>query len=96
MPLPTGIFSKSESDISFSNGSLSKVKIIQPSELLGAVRLIPTALKAMLAAPAELLQLKIDYSSREKELLELKKTILELQTEIEKGKLEREKGKSME
>ena len=91
LPLPTGYFSKTESDISFSNGSLSKVKIIQPSEVLGAISLIPNALKAMFAVPAELLQLKVDYSSREKELLELKKTMLELQAEIEKKKLERER-----
>ena len=32
LPLPTGFFSKSESDISFSDGRLSKVKIVQPRD----------------------------------------------------------------
>lgn len=86
LPLPTGYFSKTESDISFSNGSLSKVKITQPSEVLGAISLIPDALKAMFAAPAELIQLKINHSTREKNLLELEKAILELQAEIQKKK----------
>ena len=96
LPLPTGIFSENKSDVSFSNGMLSKIKIIQPSEVLGAIGIIPGALKAMLAIPTELIQLKVDYSSREKELLELKKTMLELQAEIDKKKLEHEKERSDE
>ena len=96
LPLPTGTFSENKSDVSFSNGMLSKIKIIQPSEVLGAIGIIPGALKAMLAIPTELIQLKVDYSSREKELLELKKTMLELQAEIDKKKLEYKKERSDE
>lgn len=93
LPFPRGFASKNEYDVSFSNGALSRRKIVRPSEALSAVNMVPNALKAMISVPAELLQLKVDYSSREKELLELKKAMLEAQTEVAKKQAELEKLK---
>ncbi len=88
LPFPKRNFSNNEYDVSFSNGMLSRSKTVQPSEVLRVVNIIPNALKAMFAIPTELLQLKVDYSSREKELLELKKAMLEAQAEIIKKQAE--------
>ena len=88
LPFPRGFASKNEYDVSFSNGMLSRSKIVQPSEALSTVSILPDALKAMISVPAELLQLKVNYSSREKEILELKKAMFEAQTEIIKKQAE--------
>ena len=93
LPFPRGFASKNEYDVSFSNGRLSRRKIVRPSEALSAVNIVPNALKAMISVPSELLQLKVNYSSREKEILELKKAMLEAQTEIIKKQAELEKLK---
>ena len=96
LPLPRGGFSKNEYDFSFSDGNLSRSKTIQPSEALSAVNIIPNALKAMISVPAELLQLRVNYSTHEKELLELKKTMLEAQAEIKRKELELDEIKKRE
>lgn len=88
--MPKGSFSKNEYDVSFSNGMLSKSKISQPSEVLGAVMILPNVLKEVFAFPTELIQLKVDYSSSKKELVELKKAMLEAQAEINIKQLELE------
>jgi len=88
--MPKGGFSKNEYDVAFTNGMLTKSKVVQPSETLGAVMVLPNTLRAIFAIPTELIQLKVNYSSSEKELIELKKTMLEAQIEIEKKQLELE------
>jgi hypothetical protein len=88
--MPKGGFSKNEYDVAFSNGMLTKNKIIQPSEALGAAMVLPDALREVFAIPTELIQLKVDYSFSEKELLELKKAMLEAQIEIDKKQMELE------
>ena len=88
--MPKGNLAKNEYDVSFTNGMLEKSKISQPSEILAAAMILPNALKQIFAIPTELIQFKVDYSSSEKELLELKKAMLEAQIEIDKKQLELE------
>ncbi len=88
--MPKGKFSKNEFDISFSNGALSKSRTVQPSEILGAAKILPNMFKEIFAIPTELIKLKVDYSTSEKELLGLKKVMLEAQVEIDKKQLELE------
>jgi len=88
--MPKGRFSKNEYNVKFSAGSLVKNKTIQPSELLGVAMLLPNALRAVFAIPTELLQLKIDYSSKEKESIELQKSILDAQLSLSKAQTEME------
>ena len=96
LPLPNGIFSNNKHELSFSSGMLLKSKTVQPSEVLNTVNIIPNALKAMISVPAELLKLKVDYSTSEKTLLEQKEAMLKAQTEIIKKQLELEKIKDTE
>ncbi|AYF87210.1 hypothetical protein D6Z43_08610 [Pseudomonas sp. DY-1] len=88
LPMPKGKFSKNEYDVAFSNGALTKSRIVQPSEVLGAAMIVPNTIKGIFALPTELIQLKVDYSSSEKSLLELKKAMIEAQVEIEKKQIE--------
>ncbi len=90
LTFPKGNFSRNEYDYSFSNGMLIKQKVIQPSELLGAVKILPNAIKEVFALPTELIKLKVDYSSSEGKLLELKKSMIEAQIEIDKKQMELE------
>ena len=96
LPLPNGIFSNNKHELSFSNGMLLKSKTIQPSEVLNTVSIIPNTLKAMISVPAELLQLKVNYSTQEKKLLEFKKAMLDEQAQIIKKQAELEKIKNTE
>jgi hypothetical protein len=72
-------FTKNTYAYSFSKGSLTNSTIDQPSELLGLVQIVPNALKAIVAIPAEIIKLRVDYSSSEKALLENQKTMVETQ-----------------
>jgi len=90
LTFPKGNFSKNEYDYAFSNGMLVKQKVIQPSELLGAVKILPNVIKEVFALPTELIKLKVDYSSSEGKLLELKKSMIDTQIEIDKKQMELE------
>jgi hypothetical protein len=86
--MPKGRFSKNEYDIAFSNGALTKSRIIQPSEAMGVAMIIPNAIKGVFALPTELIKLKVDYSTNEKSLAEIKKAMIDAQVEIEKKQIE--------
>lgn len=88
LSMPKGRLSKTEYDIAFSSGMLTKSKIVQPSEYAAAAMIIPNALKAIFAIPTELIQFKVNYSTSEKDLMVLKKTMLETQLEIDKKQME--------
>ena len=72
-------FTKNTYAYSFSKGSLTNSTIDQPSEMLGLVQIVPNVLKAIVAIPAEIIKLRVDYSSSEKALLENQKTMVETQ-----------------
>jgi hypothetical protein len=86
--MPKGRFSKNEYDIAFSNGALTKSRIIQPSEAMGVAMIVPNAIKGVFALPTELIKLKVDYSTSEKSLAEIKKAMIDAQIEIEKKQIE--------
>lgn len=86
--LSRAMFVTKVSDIEFNNGILTKVTIKKPSEVL-AVASIPIEIaKAIVAIPAELIQIKINTASKEKALLESEKARLELEKELWKLKKE--------
>jgi hypothetical protein len=64
-------------DFAFKEGMLISFNSTRPSEGLAAAMLIPNALKAIVAIPAEIIQLKVDYSSKEKALIDAKKANLD-------------------
>ena len=74
--LPKSGFAKNEYDLEFKEGALTKSKTIRPSEALAIASILPNALKAIFAIPTELIQLKVDYSTKEAGLAESEVSIV--------------------
>ena len=79
-------------EIEFDNGILTRVTIKKPSEALAAASIPIEIAKAIVAIPAELIQLKINTASGEKALLESEKARLEVEKELWKLKKEMQGG----
>ncbi len=86
--MPKGRFSTNEYDVSFSKGMLVKNDITRPSEYLGAALILPNILREIISIPAELIQLRVNYSTSEKDLIELQQAMVTAQLEIEKRQQE--------
>jgi hypothetical protein len=64
-------------NVTFDQGILTEVHIEKPSEVLGFMEIPLAIAKAITSVPAEILQFKIDYSTKQQSLSEAKKTQLE-------------------
>ena len=65
LPMTKSAFADNQYEFEFSNGMLTRYKSDTPNPWLSVLGVIPEAGKALLSIPAELIQLKIDYSSKE-------------------------------
>jgi hypothetical protein len=95
MPIERAAFVRKVTNLTFDKGILTEVHIEKPSEVLGFMDIPVAIAKAIASIPAELVQVKIDYSNKEKDLanarraeLEAKKALLDYQ---KKEQEEREK-----
>ena len=95
MPIERSAFVKKVTNLTFDKGVLTEVHIEKPSEVLGFMDIPVSIAKAIASIPAELVQIKINYSNKEKDLtnarraeLEAKKALLDYQ---KKEQEEREK-----
>jgi hypothetical protein len=77
LPVHRAAFVKNVTNATFNQGILTEVHIEKPSELLAFFEIPLAVAKAIAAVPAELLQVKIDYSSKEKQLADAQKAQLE-------------------
>lgn len=91
IPMTSGTFTKNEYSFSFSNGMLIESDTTRPSELYGALMIIPNTIKGIFALPTELIKLKVDYSTSEKDLAELEQSIMTALVEIKNKKIELDK-----
>lgn len=82
IPIQGGSFSKTTFSMKFQDGILTEMASNKPSEVLGFVSILPDALKNIASIPAEILQLKVDYSSKQKELLKAQKEIIDAQNAL--------------
>jgi hypothetical protein len=96
MPIERSAFVKKVTNLTFDKGVLTEVHIEKPSEVLGFMDIPISISKAIASIPAELVQIKINYSNKEKDLanarraeLEAKEALLEYQ---KKEQEEREKN----
>ncbi len=91
LPLKSGSFVTTKHEVEFNQGEPTRVKIERDSELLELVSFPLTLAKAILSVPAEILQLKINYTSKESQLIKAQKQLIEAQQELmkqRKGDLE--------
>ena len=87
VPFRTGSFVKSVNEVTFENGMLTAWNINRPSEALAVAKLPLTVLNSMVGTLTQFLQLRIDYTSEEKNFaaaqIDLLKKLGELQEAIE-------------
>ncbi len=71
IPIKSAAFVKTINDVTFENGLIKSWDTDRPSEALEAVRLPVRMIKAFISIPADILQLKIDLSTKDKSLAEM-------------------------
>lgn len=87
IPMNSAAFVKTTDDVQFEDGSLASWTTDRPSEVLEVVRLPVKIATALLSAPAQLLSVKVDYSSKAKSLAESQQAQMETQLKLQKLKL---------
>lgn len=75
---------ETKTDLTFNEGVLTGVSIEKPSSMLAAASLPLTMLKAILSAPTEILQLKINYDSAKENALIQELNLLKAQEDLQK------------
>lgn len=83
-----GAFSAVDYDTEFSNGILISHKEDRPSEILKVVAIPYDIVKALISVPAEILSLKIDYSSKEASLIDAERKIIESRDALDESKVD--------
>jgi hypothetical protein len=76
MPIERSAFVKKVTNLTFEKGILTEIHIEKPSEALGFMDIPVSIAKAIASVPAELIQLKINYSNKEKDLADARKAEL--------------------
>ena len=70
VPMNSSAFVKTVDDVQFADGAVTSWSTDRPSEVLEVVRLPVKIATAVIQAPAQLLSLRVDYSSKDKALVE--------------------------
>jgi hypothetical protein len=71
-------------ELDFKNGTLQSIHIKKPSETLAFMEIPLSIVKGILSVPAEIIKIKIDYSSKNKQLIDAYKAELKAREELEK------------
>jgi hypothetical protein len=87
VPMNSSAFVKTTDDVQFVDGSLTSWSTDRPSEVLEVVRLPVKIATALVSVPAQLLSVKVDYSSKAKSLAEAQQAQIETQLKLQKLKL---------
>lgn len=90
--METGAFIATNYDISFEDGLLTRLDTKRPSEVHSIVQVPLNILREIIALPTDLIQLKLDYSSKDTSLLESQKKNVEAQEALRKAVDERKKA----
>ena len=85
IPIKSGHFVTTKHSLKFEQGAPTLLKIDQQSELRALATFPLTLAKAILSVPAELIQFKIDYTSKEAELITEQKALIAAQQELLKA-----------
>jgi len=83
LPLRRGVFATNDYEFEFSNGLLTRYKSVRPNELVAALSAVPAVAKALVSIPAEIISLKVDYSSQEKAYYEAQQAVLKARLQLE-------------
>lgn len=92
LPLDAGMFVATEYKTEFKNGMMTKLDATRPSETAGFVAIPLNIVQRLLALPTELLQLKINYNSKDSELLASEKKVIEAQQALKEAREAQQKA----
>lgn len=84
--LDKGFFVTNEYEYEFTNGMLTRYKATKPNEIVEVLSIPVDVAKALISIPAEILELKIDYSSKEEAYLKAQQLVLEAQKDLDSTK----------
>lgn len=87
IPMNSSAFVKTVDDVQFADGSISSWSAERPSEVLEVVRLPVRILTAIVSVPAQLLSLRVDYSSKAKSLAENQRLEMQMAEKLAQTKL---------
>jgi hypothetical protein len=90
--METGAFIATNYDIGFEDGLLTKLDTKRPSEVHSIVQVPLNLLREIIALPTDLIQLKLDYSTKDTSLLESQKKNVEAQENLRKALAEQKKS----
>jgi hypothetical protein len=93
LPVTRSAFVKRNHKLTLTDGILSSHQIIKPSSLEGFLSIPIDIAKVIVSIPAQLLSLKINYSKKQKDLLEAEKNRLDMQKQLDQMKKEIEELK---
>jgi hypothetical protein len=80
-----GPFIQKVSHLKFTNGILTEIHITKPSEVLAALDIPLSIVKAIISLPTDLIQFKIDYSSKQEALVQQLQSQLEAERALRKS-----------
>jgi len=83
LPFEWAACAKNEYGVEFVSGMPIRSDVKRPSELVGCLSIPLDIVSAILALPTELIQLKVDYSSKNEELLKSQKNLFDAQKALE-------------
>jgi len=90
--LDKGNFATNDYEFDFVDGLLTRYKAVKPSEVIEALAMIPRAATALIEIPAEMLKLRVDYSSQEESFYEKQKNSLIAKEALEEAKRQADEG----
>jgi hypothetical protein len=93
VPLDAGRFVQTGYNVKFKKGVPTENKAVRPSEAVGFVSIPLNVLERIVTVPTELIQLKLDFTNKETDLLQAQKNNLEAQ-EAPRRALEAQQGSS--
>lgn len=83
LPMTAGAFVRTTSDVQFANGMVVDWKSDRPSEVLEAVRTPFRIVERLITVPAQLVSLKVDYSSKDAALAQGQRSALGARAALE-------------
>jgi hypothetical protein len=77
IPMNSSPFVRTVNDVQFADGSISSWSAERPSEVLEVVRLPVRVLTALISVPAQLFQLRVNYSTEQRNLAQMQRQQIE-------------------
>tara|TARA_R110001583_G_scaffold195354_1_gene372138 strand:+ start:1839 stop:3182 length:1344 start_codon:yes stop_codon:yes gene_type:complete len=94
--LDRGLFVTNEYEYEFTNGMLTRYKATKPNEIVEILSIPVDVAKAIISIPAEILQLKIDYSSKEEAYIKAQQLVLEAQNSLNSTAVDSESDSALD